>query len=391
VGFLPSPINFAALAGQRSYRARVLRCYRELQVAWLTPAEIFSPHYGAAYASYLAHEHDRSSAAAPGSHGLVVYEIGGGTGTFARDVLTWLRSHRPELYAGCRYTCVEISPALGALQRRRVAGEGGHAPPRFAVRVGDAAAAAAWGGASPEPCFVMMMEVLDNLPHDRVWRQGPGGDWHQTLVRSTAEGDADASRPGLARREAFDEAVAPVGDPLIRRCLEAFEAQGGLDGSGQGVQASLARLLRLAVGGGSGGDAAFLPTGALRLFDALHAVRPNHRLVAADFDALPEVVVDGWNAPLVATTRGGSTFDHGTYLVPRGQADIFFPTCFNLMRRLYLDSAAASGAGEGRAVEWMKTERFVRRFAPSAAAAAATAGGYNPLLEDYSNTAVLLS
>lgn len=50
------------------------------------------------------------------------------------------------------------------------------------------------------------------------------------------------------------------------------------------------------------GQAAFLPTGALRLFQTLHAALPNHVLIAADFDELPDVRVQGLNAPLVAST-----------------------------------------------------------------------------------------
>ena len=38
----------------------------------------------------------------------------------------WLRQHEPALYAGCRYTCIEISPLLAERQRQRVAEEGGH-------------------------------------------------------------------------------------------------------------------------------------------------------------------------------------------------------------------------------------------------------------------------
>jgi hypothetical protein len=49
----------------------------------------------------------------------------------------------------------------------------------------------------------------------------------------------------------------------------------------------------------------------------LHAVRPAHRLIAADFDTLPDVIVAGTNAPLVASKRDGKTHDHSTYIVPR--------------------------------------------------------------------------
>jgi hypothetical protein len=72
---------------------------------------------------------------------------------------------------------------------------------------------------------------------------------------------------------------------------------------------------------------AFLPTRALALLDALHAARPRHTLVAADFDALPDVRVPGLGAPLVSGRAGpGVPRDYDSVLVPWGSADIFFPT-----------------------------------------------------------------
>jgi uncharacterized membrane protein YgcG len=128
----------------------------------------------------------------------------------------WLREEHPDAYQATQYRCIEISPVLAALQRQHVAVDGGHAL-RFAVRRHDAADAAAWaaadaaeaaagagstapssnvgssrprssssssssggtgggGGVGPANgrssggdacCFIVMTEVLDNLPHDR--------------------------------------------------------------------------------------------------------------------------------------------------------------------------------------------------------------------------------
>lgn len=48
----------------------------------------------------------------------------------------------------------------------------------------------------------------------------------------------------------------------------------------------------------------FVPTASLALLDIIHGLRPNHSLIAADFDALPDVSVAGTNAPLVAEKVG---------------------------------------------------------------------------------------
>lgn len=55
-----------------------------------------------------------------GGEGLVVYEVGGGSGTNALNVLDWLQREEPELYDRTEYTIVEISERLAALQRERV-------------------------------------------------------------------------------------------------------------------------------------------------------------------------------------------------------------------------------------------------------------------------------
>ena len=45
----------------------------------------------------------------------------------------------------------------------------------------------------------------------------------------------------------------------------------------------------------------YLPTVAMQLLETLASARPNHRLIAADFDALPDVKLPGVNGPLVAS------------------------------------------------------------------------------------------
>ena len=110
---------------------------------------------------------------------------------------------------------------------------------------------------------------------------------------------------------------------------------------------------------------------------------------------------------VVATTAGGTTRDHATYLVPRGAADIFFPTDFGLLARLYCqavqmataearDEAALAAEAQvevqvpAASTHVSSTAEFMRRWSP-VLGATATTSGYNPLLEDYTNTAVLVA
>lgn len=451
-------------------------------MAWLTPVEIFAPHFGASIAHYLTTHHlynfntlcstnnntlkisskfsgindsTKNKERIPRTHQpLVIYEIGGGTGTLARDILNWLQQYYPNLHATCQYTCIEISPTLAELQYKRVVTEqGGVHKHQFQVVRGDAAEMKTWEkenfnfNVNPReengdgPCFVLAMEVLDNLPHDKVVystekeTRSAGsytttnsirdegirrGRWLEALVAESL----DSNDKSYSQ---YKEIYKPVHDPLIHRCLQTWldkEATSGTQNDFFSFSKNIfQKLIDVAVQGGGGTAAGtlpsstsrhhhhygegggsssisneiFLPTGALRVFDTLHKVRPHHRLLAADFDFLPETVIQGENAPLVATTTAGVTKDHSSYLVQPGVADIFFPSDFELLARLYNQSRhnfESSSAGAG--AKYIKSKDFFEKWGTEVDGKeerrkTRCRDGYDPLLEDYSNTSFLFS
>ncbi len=54
--------------------------------------------------------------------------------------------------------------------------------------------------------------------------------------------------------------------------------------------------------GSGSGQTMWLPTSCLQLLQRICAARANHVIIAADFDALPDVTVPGQGGPLVAST-----------------------------------------------------------------------------------------
>ncbi|BDA44160.1 hypothetical protein COCOBI_05-3440 [Coccomyxa sp. Obi] len=278
--------------------------------------------------------------AAPGTP-LRIFEIGGGTGTLARDILDHLRASVPDVYREVDYRMVEISPILAKLQERTVAHVGGHSD-HFQVECRDAADLHGWESSKgDDPCFLLLLEVLDNCPHDRVHRGSPSQPWLQTAIREHQGSDSSPSTSGV------EEVLQPLSDELIQQCL-----------------------------------------GCMVLLDALIKARPFHCILAADFDHLPETRIPGKNAPLVATTAGGKTIDHSTYLVDAGTADIFFPTDFYMLERMYGALSQRDPASEGITTSVLKNEAFMKRYA--SIAETTTVQGYNPLLQDYSNTSFLI-
>jgi hypothetical protein len=78
-------------------------------------------------------------------------------------------------YSCMSYTTIEISATLAAQQQQHIVQQRGHARAWRCVH-GDAAQPQAWGDVAralpqqhsmQQHAFVLMMEVLDNLPHDR--------------------------------------------------------------------------------------------------------------------------------------------------------------------------------------------------------------------------------
>ena len=278
--------------------------------------------YGRALASHILRKHQ------PALGPLRIYELGGGTGRAAYDVLSAIAVSNPAVYASLSYVSVEISAELAAKQAATCRP---HAA-RFRVEHRDASTE--W---TPDatPCFVLGLEVLDNLPHDRVVRVD--GQWHETRVLDN-----------------FEECLSPVADPLIARCLSHYRPS---------FLASRSGIV-------------FLPTTALRLLEALQLARPNAHLLFADFDYLPGIRIPGVYAPLVASQRGGgTTTDHDSYLGSE-PADVFFPTDFSMLQRI------AGARGNVR----KSAQFFEETLTGEELRQCSTASGFNPLLDDFPNT-----
>lgn len=278
------PVNFRWLFGEAHWRRRQAQLYHTRNEAWLTPVELFAPWYSRALARYLLQdmrlpssqrknslfglscEASRVAPPPPSGHPLRIFELGGGNGSNALHLLDYIASVAPDVYASTSYTLVEISAAMAARQRERVQ--------RHAARCRVVQAdATTWEGvpptgAEPGPCYVLALEVLDNLPHDKAqWRLLPQGDqrtgptgWLEAVVVDDGTVPAAAGeRSDRGAREVF----RPLSDPLLTHAIRLW--------------------------GVAGDRPAFVPTGALRLLQTLHArLGPEARLVFADFDSLPE-------------------------------------------------------------------------------------------------------
>ncbi|ORX34248.1 S-adenosyl-L-methionine-dependent methyltransferase [Kockovaella imperatae] len=327
---------------------------------WHTPTELFSPYYAQALVSGIITAH-KSSAKSPSSP-LIIYELGAGNGSFMSDALSFIRDQHPDLWPQTRYRVIEISPELARLQRERAKeSKVDHKVEILNTDVFD------WEGGDKEPCYVVALEMLDNLAHDMVRYDIQTLQPYQTLVTIDATGN-------------FNLIYEPITDPTLSQAMSYYDRLSTSSTSSRRHTVpnipSLIRsstLLRKAytelpfAPNLSSPD--FIPSKAIALIKKLKEQLPNHRFLAADFATLPDTV-SGRNGPVVQTRLGRVMVSVGTFLVKHGYFDIFFPTNFELLRDILalitkdLPSASIPGGGIP-AIEITSQSDFVRKYGGS--------------------------
>ena len=109
VGVMSKPIPFHTLLGQEDYARVLAGRYTQLASQWLTPVEIFRPHYANAIARYILAQHAYAQLDSDSERELRIYELGGGSGTCAANILAHIRDTDPRVFARTKYIGVEVS------------------------------------------------------------------------------------------------------------------------------------------------------------------------------------------------------------------------------------------------------------------------------------------
>jgi len=352
------------------------KLYKKHDIAWFTPVELFKPWYAYAIAASILRTANLSVP-------LKIYEIGGGSGTCAKCILDYMMLNAPpKVYNDMKYISVEISSSLAKKQLETVGEVQSHLS-KFSVEHRDATNRSGWGRKDPRPCWVLMLEVLDNLPHDLVYSPDQVSPWMEVWIEKI-KGSSQAS-----------EVYKPLQDPLISRCVEItgmnedkVSVSEKLAFAAKGVLSKVLPKPRRA----------WLPTGCLKLMDTLHQALPSMSLIASDFSYLPDVSIPGDRAPLVSSKKDGKTSDHCNYLDAQGDTDIFFPTDFRLLEQIDHHCSGFSKEQKNpgafkpvkkRRTIILDTAAFMEEF--GLPLKTRTKDGYNPLLDDFKNTKFYLS
>jgi SAM-dependent MidA family methyltransferase len=83
----------------------------------------------------------------------IIYEIGAGNGSLARDILDCIQEDYPDVYDRTRYNIIEISGNLAQLQKQKLSQR--HPCAKVTNK-----SIFRWNTREPAPCFFVAMEVV---------------------------------------------------------------------------------------------------------------------------------------------------------------------------------------------------------------------------------------
>lgn len=388
-------------ASRTEWDAHVRDLYAASPRTWLTPSELFSPHYGRAMARFLTILHDHDT----------IVEIGAGNGTVALDALNYLRDNCPERYEQIVYHTVEISAPFVMRQQEQLYEhiDAGRCVVHHRSALEepiplDHPYPEKLGKRQKHPrVAVMALEVFDNLAHDAIVQNRRTGEWYQLLVDGEGQFSHEPLRDELileaCRTWGFGPFFEPEETPTdssksgkisirrdrgsrtvrsIERLRDIFRKMNDwvMPASMGGATSTTTAAAVSATNSSPLSWPTYVPTDAtLLLRNIARSFPKGHSLLIADFasftDSLP--TASGTTiAPVIQTFGQDQTVDWPS--VRPGEHDIMFSVSFPRLLRAHRRLAEHVGLQE-----LATQQQWWRQYA------ATNPTGYNPILESFAN------
>ena len=329
IGSLPSChnqnyLNFKTLLGSWHFQRILANLYKQdsrnkPSFQWLTPVELFRPFYSNILADYIVNRclcYDRDTDTFNYRKRLKIIECGAGRGTNALFILERLKKRYPSVYASLSsYTLLDASSTLQELQHETVSPLHKEKVKYIHQDLGDDDFDFTWnlsGDACDDTQVVVIgLEVLDNLPHDKVMRLNTdsGSSENDNYLQAEIVQSSNSSL-----QEILEESFKPLTDKHLKTVLHDLPDFGPK------------RV----------GTVRWIPTVACNFIRKLYQTFPEAAILFADFDYLPpasnmsngDYVIRSIDAewdPLVTDMDG---VDYECYLSSPKLCDILFPTDF---------------------------------------------------------------
>jgi hypothetical protein len=391
-------MNFASIPNLKEWNNYLLMKQQDKTSTWNTPSELFQPYYSHCIAKWILSRHTNNNNNKP----LNIVEIGGGNGTNALHIMNYLNQHLSSKYSNFKinYTLCEISPEMYKKQCHTLS-----TVKNINIIQQDFLQ---WNqGIQPENTFILALEVLDNLPHDKFRFKFPPPSnnnnnnnnvrRHRIVVQPFNEltkhlwKEIMVNKDEYGRWMEYEQDIEPKGSLSYEsaefflqqgRFIEPFNTQNGIKTKMNSIHDYLRVLLMKGVKykrdlmeksttSSSNYQDFFIPTGMLQFSKTIAEYFPQAKLFITDFDELPMgefqlqkqrnkdiipgLLVGCINSPIVSGSSNTNLeekkrIDYPTYLIEWGKADIFFQVNFGILKELILvkEQEKKNGKDENR-------------------------------------------
>jgi hypothetical protein len=361
---------------------------------WHTPTELFQPYYGEAIARYMLVNY-KLNGAYP-YEDLIIYEMGGGNGTLMCNILNYIKTNQPDVYARTKYKIIEISSQLAEKQfesalNSKLISQGLDATKLEIINK----SIFKWNKVIDKPCFFIALEVFDNFAHDLIRYDNNTGEPLEGQVLVDEHGDfyefftpqlSYYSNAFLQLREHGEHSVLNASNTTSGK-FETIKSTVPFMNHDK-IHPLLHSSSKLKFKNSllpfkdnmTSGE--FIPTRLLQFFNILKHKFPQHSLISSDFHYLPNAVNGYYNSPVVQTILQDKMVDVSTYMTYQGYFDIMFPTDFGLASDLYKQVTNKVPRVESHREfleQWANTEITT------------TKAGENPMLDFYTNVSFMVS
>lgn len=362
---------------------------------WHTPTELFSPYYGEALARYIVVNY-KLNGCYP-YEDLIIYEMGGGNGTLMCNILNYIRTNEPDIYARTQYKIIEISSQLALKQfslamKQKLVAQNLDTEKLEIINK----SIFKWDKTVEQPCFFIALEVFDNFAHDLVRYDATTGEPYEGYVVVDEEGDfyefftpelSYYTNAFLNLRENGNYPILPQVDSMSGRLkklatLVPFLTDKDAIHPLLHSRTKLTLKNRVAPFKDNLTPGEFIPTRLLQFFQILKHRFPNHSLISSDFSSLPNSIKGYYNAPVVQTVIQDKMVDVSTYMCHQGYFDIMFPTDFNLASDMYKKVT-------GKLAKVELHQEFLEQW--SDVDLTTTKKGENPMLDFYKNVSFMVT
>lgn len=264
---------------------------------------------------------------------LNVIEIGSGLGTFASSFLEFVKYQAQPYYHNINYTLLEISDSLIKSSREKLEWEHSDLIKTNCLKFVNKDAFN-YNHSSQEPYFLMMFEILDNLPHDLV----------EFNLRSESTQEAFMENSQMSWRPAQDKLILELFQIWREKYLPNKKLLYEIESEGERLFSVgfLRRMRNFYVQKSTQKIRVHLPTGYLRLLAKFSSQFPHLLMMLSDFSSLPngntfQKGLLTLNQPLISKKEKESEAHQDFQSLsdfPKGECDIFFGTDFGFLDKV---------------------------------------------------------